>query len=207
MIIMAEYDMFLPDWFLSQSTGVQIAIGIVTVLLVIAIFALVVEIIKGVFWLVFQIVKLVLISQLYLTYIMLWVFLIAPIQLVFSNKRFSEIWSTFKKNNVAIFYVFYPKDEEEVNEDNEELVAKKTEPKPTKEIPMKNTPQVQVKPTYVIPQVIIPPTSQIQYHCTTCGNKFSPNMVHLISSRNQAFCEDCGQKFELINNIPNPIHA
>jgi DNA-directed RNA polymerase subunit RPC12/RpoP len=60
--------------------------------------------------------------------------------------------------------------------------------------------QSDVHPNQVQPTV----QPKSAYFCTNCGHSFTPKMVNLLQTKALVYCEYCGQRFNVQNDLPVP---
>jgi hypothetical protein len=178
------------QWFQALSLELQIVSGILFVLLMVGIVYLTIQLIRLVLWITYQLIKINIAITVIYVYSIISLFIILPIDLLFKDKRLSDIANNYGEKVKKIFFGFYPK------------LKKKTDEKPE---------QSAEKPEPVVSQPVAPVKTiiaqPIKFHCSSCGAKFTPTMKGALTTRNQVFCEQCGQGFSLVNQVPQPVYS
>lgn len=194
-------------YFDNLTIELQILVGVLSILLVIGTMSLVYQIVKGSFWLATEAVKgsfwLSAVS-VYLTFKLTFGL---PIEVFLIRKPMTDFWEGLSDDMGKIWRTFYKKDDKEQNKS-----VKQAEQHIHIVYQQPTTTTVQPAPQPA-PQPVAAPAAQITvkkpstYHCTNCGAPFTGRMLKLLDSRNGAFCEECGQSFQLDNGLPAPVDA
>jgi hypothetical protein len=176
------------QWFQALSLELQIVSGILFVLLMVGIVYLTIQLIRLVLWITYQLIKINIAITVIYVYSIISLFIILPIDLLFKDKRLSDIADNFGMKVKKIIFAFYPKLKEKYGK----------EPEKSAELPKVEVqlPAAPLKVNKVHP---------VNFHCSACGLKFTPTMLNAINIRNQVYCEQCGEGFRLVNEIPQPI--
>ena len=202
----------LENWFMNGTIEARIISLIVAIVITILAVWLTVEILKLTFLLVIEILKATFMSISIMFYTLLVVFLTAPIGLILKEDNLSSIINNYFMNVKSIVNVFYPKlFKEDKNKQilqypvrQQRIIVKK----PTVRRVM-NAQQVEnrsradeLNSKTVIISHPKKKSDEGKFFCTDCGSEFTPKMKQMLKENSYAFCEHCGKKFHIVNNLP-----
>jgi DNA-directed RNA polymerase subunit RPC12/RpoP len=193
------------NWFGGLPLEGQILYGVLIIFLSIAIVKaayyfiygvawLVGHAVYGVFWLTAEILKATFMGLIIMHYALFKVFVMLPLVAIF-DKHF-ELGAYFEEfgHNVEDFVErVYPPAKNE--KENTPVPA----PAPSIQV------IVQTAPAAAQPTPVQPATPA--FHCSNCGDAFTPRMALLLKEKKVCFCEHCGQRFVEENNLPLPVVA
>ena len=202
----------LENWFTNGSVEARIISLIVAIVITILTVWLTVEILKLTFLLVIEILKATFMGISIMFYTLLVVFLTAPIGLILKEDDLSSIINNYFMNVRSIVHVFYPKlFKEEKNKQilqypvqHQRIIVKK----PTsRRIVNTQQPDYASRADELNSKTVIVShpkrtSNEGKFFCTDCGSEFTPKMRKMLKENSYAFCEHCGKKFHIVNNLP-----
>ncbi|MHA1745055.1 MAG: hypothetical protein ACTSWW_03580 [Promethearchaeota archaeon] len=207
------WNIWTEFWQFFDQSPVSYVIGIFLVVLSVY-FALwlTYQSIRLTFWLGTEIVRASFFSVAITYYVIMAVFIHAPIVLIVRLKTWQEVTDSVVKNSQNIFRAFYPELDKKIKEefDKHVHIQRKVNGKHKPIIiETKITPQTSRQEELEVQTEIIshPKTAKKQFFCNNCGSAFSVKNLEVLNKKHETFCEQCGKHFTLKNGVPMPSQA
>jgi hypothetical protein len=185
-----QFNLFL-DWFAAQDIAVQILVGVLIFMGLIA----VTQIIKGVVWIAKESVKASLLVTFISLYLVFSGFKIAIVAII-DVKKVNAEWKHTENNIKWLINRFYPIKKKYTKKKSEPIVVvEQPEPvKPPQVYVIKEREQTNQQDIQESKPDLESKKPQVEY-CHNCGCSFSMKMFEMLHTKGFAFCDQCGAKY------------
>ncbi|UYP47719.1 hypothetical protein NEF87_004004 [Candidatus Lokiarchaeum ossiferum] len=212
--------LFQANDIVSMIVGITIAV-LVSILALWLTF----QILKLTFWSLAVFFRALFLGLAILLYTLILVFITAPIGMIFQGKNLLDIMNDYAENLKDIVYIFYPELEKWINKKIVKSAPVATVPI-RQSLPVRIHPKRTIRPVKVVKPIVQSPpksrmnemdaktiivknpselqTSAAKFFCTDCGSEFTPIMSGLLQTKNTAFCQKCGKRFNYEHGLPVP---